>query len=225
MNTNNYYDKKLSSLLLAEVYSTEIPRINQYLQAEIEFVRKHIRGDETILELGAGYGRVILELARSCKKIVGIDISPNNIEYGKKLLKDYENAELVVMDAYTMQYKNEFDMTICIQNGLSAIKGNTRDLLKKTIDGLKNGGLAFFSSYHPDFWEYRLLWFYEQAKKGLIGELDIENCRDGVITCKDGFYSRSFSKDELSELGQQCGMNYWIEEIDESSIFLIIQKL
>ena len=85
MNTNNYYDKKLSSLLLAEVYSTEIPRINQYLQAEIEFVRKHIRGDETILELGAGYGRVILELARSCKKIVGIDISPNNIEYGKKL--------------------------------------------------------------------------------------------------------------------------------------------
>ena len=48
----NYYAEKLNAGKLYKVYQTAIPRVRQYLDAEIDFVRKGLKGDERILELG-----------------------------------------------------------------------------------------------------------------------------------------------------------------------------
>ena len=53
------------------------------------------------------------------------------------------------------------------------------------------GGRALFSSYSPKFWEHRLSWFREQADKGLLGAIDEEKTRDGLIVCRDGFVART----------------------------------
>ena len=59
----NYYDEKLNAQKLFQVYETQIPRIRQYLQAEINFVKANISKTQRVLELGARYGRIIKELA------------------------------------------------------------------------------------------------------------------------------------------------------------------
>lgn len=68
------------------------------------------------------------------------------------------------------------------------------------------------------------MWFKEQFEKGLLGELDLEKTRDGVIYCQDGFKATTYTPEDLKMIGDLSGCPYQIQEIDESSVFLIIQN-
>ena len=221
----NYYDQSLNAQKLYRVYQSKYPRVLQYLEAEISYVRNHLQGSERILELGAGYGRIMKELAPFCKSIVGIDISEDNVKFGRVYLKEVGNAELIVMDAHRLRFEDTFDMVLCLQNGLSAMEIEPMGYIQEIVQLLSAGGKAFFSSYSPDFWEYRVAWFQEQAEKGLLGELDLEKTKDGVIICKDGFCSTTYSAKEMEMTGRASGYKYQVMEVDKSSIFLVVEKV
>ena len=220
---SNYYADKLNSQSLFQVYETDIPRVKQYLDAEIDFVRKNLSGSERVLEMAAGYGRIVKELASYCGSIVGMDISAENVELGKEYLKDFPNASMVTMDAHKMTFDDTFDVILCLQNGLSAVRANPA-VIDNIINLLAPGGAVYFSSYSARFWDWRVKWFEEQADKGLLGEIDLEKTQNGIIVCKDGFVAITFSEDELKKLGEESGCHYRIEEVDESSLFLILEK-
>ncbi len=224
MIENNYYAKKLNSQKLFKVYETKIPRVNQYLDAEISFVRDNLTGSERVLELGAGYGRILKELAGSCKSIVGIDISNESVSLGKKYLKDCPNAEIIIMDVHNFAFEEKFDVILCLQNGLSAMKIISSNLIEKILGMVVSGGKVYFSTYSEKFWEYRLMWFKEQAVKGVLGEIDLDKTKDGVIICKDGFKAITQTTKDLEMIGYLSGYEYQIQEVDESSVFLIIHK-
>lgn len=220
---NNYYNSKLNAQKLFMVYETKIPRVEQYLNAEIEYVKKSLKGTENVLELGAGYGRIIKELAPSCTSIIGIDISENNVKLGNEYLKNIPNAKMMVMDVHNLTIKNSFDTILCLQNGFSAMR-ITFDTIKNIMNLILPGGQVFFSSYSEKFWDVRLQWFQEQVSKGLLGEIDIEKTKDGVIICKDGFKATTISPEYFEEIGKSLGYPFEIKEVDESSLFLIITK-
>lgn len=220
---SNYYANKLNSYSLFQVYETNIPRVKQYLDAEIDFVRKNLSGSERVLEIAAGYGRIVKELASCCGSIVGMDISAENVELGKAYLKDFPNASMVTMDAHKMTFDGTFDVVLCLQNALSATRANPA-VIDSIINLLAPGGTVYVSSYSAKFWDWRLKWFEEQADKGLLGEIDYDQTKDGVIICKDGFRATTHSPEDLKVIGDTIGLPYQIKEVDESSIFLIIKK-
>jgi 2-polyprenyl-6-hydroxyphenyl methylase/3-demethylubiquinone-9 3-methyltransferase len=117
-----------------------------------------------------------------------------------------------------------FDVVLCLQNCLSVLKGKPLEVVKNSMKALLAGGKAYFSTYSAKFWQHRLAWFREQISKGLLGELDEEQTKDGVIVCKDGFRAVTFTEDDFASLGAASGFRYEIEKVDESSIFLIITK-
>ncbi|MDB2010487.1 class I SAM-dependent methyltransferase [[Clostridium] symbiosum] len=221
---SNYYQDNLNANGLYQVYQTELPRIRQYLQAEIDYVKKALTGNEHILEIGAGYGRIMKELSPAAAAVTGIDISDNSVQLGKEYLKGCTNCRLLTMDAHSLTFDGEFDVVICLQNGLSAVKGNPGELIRGCLNALKPGGTAYFSTYSDKIWETRLDWFREQARKGLLGEVDEEKTKDGVIICKDGFRADTFSRQDFISLGEASGCRYEIDETDSSSLFLIIFK-
>ncbi|UTC74555.1 class I SAM-dependent methyltransferase [Treponema sp. OMZ 792] len=223
MCKENYYAKSLNSQKLFQVYETAIPRVKQYLDEEINFIKKKLTGNESVLEIGCGYGRILKKLYPYAKAVTGIDISEDSIKFAKEFLKDGSNIYLETMDAYKMNFKEEFDMVLCLQNGLSAIKGEPEELIQKCIKALKKNGRAYFSTYSSKFWNIRLDWFKEQADKKLLGEIDEEKTKDGIIICKDGFKARTFTEKDFDDLGKKSGLEYEIKEIDESSLFLIIK--
>ena len=45
---SNYYAESLNSQKLFQVYDTALPRIKQYFEAEIDFVRQHLTGTERV---------------------------------------------------------------------------------------------------------------------------------------------------------------------------------
>lgn len=57
----------------------------------------------------------------------------------------------------------------------------------------KPAGTVLFSNYSKKFWDELLCWFYAQAEKELIGEIDYDRTHDGIIICKDGFKAITFN--------------------------------
>lgn len=220
---SNYYSEKLNSGKLFQVYDTAIPRIRQYLDAEIDFVRSSLTGTESVLELAAGYGRIMKELAPRCSAILGIDISEDSVLHGREFLRNCPNASLLTMDVHNLSFDRGYDVILCLQNGLSAMKA-THSTIESILRFLNPGGSAFFSTYSSRFWGCRLAWFREQAGKGLLGEIDAEKTGDGVIICKDGFTATTHTPEDFEEIGKRVGLPYRIVEVDESSLFLIIRK-
>jgi len=96
--------------------------------------------------------------------------------------------------------------------------------VKKMMRLLVPGGRAFIATYHEKFWPHRLDWFLEQAEKRLLGAIDLEQTKDGIIVGKDGFRAVTHSLEQLTEIGKATGYPYEVKEVDESSVFLIITK-
>jgi 2-polyprenyl-6-hydroxyphenyl methylase/3-demethylubiquinone-9 3-methyltransferase len=194
--------------------------VKQYLDAEIRFVTDRLAPQSTVLELGCGYGRVALELARIAGRVVGIDTSTESLILARKLAGPVSKCEFLEMDASDLRFSdNEFDVTVCVQNGICAFGVDRPRLLRESLRVTRPGGRVFFSSYAEQFWPHRLEWFKLQAKQGLVGEIDVDSTGDGVIVCRDGFRAGTMSPADFGELCAQIGLDPVITEVDGSSVF------
>jgi 2-polyprenyl-6-hydroxyphenyl methylase/3-demethylubiquinone-9 3-methyltransferase len=214
-----YYSKSLNANRLQKCYQVAPKRIQQLLEAEIDFVIERIGRNDAVLDLGCGYGRVSTELSNKAAKVVGIDISEDNIQLAKEL-NNNSNCEFHTMNAIDLKFENDiFDMTICIQNGISAFKVSPEELVIETIRVTKKGGVILFSSYSENIWKDRLNWFEIQAKQGLIGEIDYKATKNGNIVCKDGFTATTFTEEDFDKLASNFNVDTRIYEVDNSSVF------
>jgi len=219
-----YYSEKLSAERLQLCYEIAPPRVKQYLDAEIEFVLDKIRQTDLVLELGCGYGRVLQKLVEKAKTVFGIDTSRASLFLVEKTIGKIPSLHLSVMNAVELGFSDrKFDRVICIQNGISAFKVNKRKLIEEAIRVTRSGGTILFSSYSERFWEDRLEWFRLQSEYGLIGEIDENVSKDGIIVCKDGFRSDTIGPDEFISLTSTYGIEPIITEVDGSSIFCEIR--
>ncbi|MDO9156079.1 MAG: class I SAM-dependent methyltransferase, partial [Sediminibacterium sp.] len=65
----------------------------------------------TALDFGCGTGRLLLPLAKICKKVVGVDISEGMLEEAKTNLASFSNVQLYKSDDQLSKIKNEqFDL-------------------------------------------------------------------------------------------------------------------
>lgn len=219
----SYYSEKLSAQRLKRCYEIASKRVQQYLDAEIQFVLEQLSPSFKVLELGCGYGRVLQKLASETKRIVGIDTSRASLELAKTFLVGLPNVELFQQNAISLGFEKEcFDVIIAIQNGLSAFKVDQHELLKESLRVTRDGGRVILSSYSENFWDERLEWFELQAKEGLLGEIDWEETRNGTIVCKDGFRATTVSPAGFALLAADLDVQASIEEVDDSSVFCTI---
>jgi len=76
--------------------------------------RLQLRGNERILDVGCGDGKVTAELARGVSKgaVTGIDSSPDMIRFARKTFPASKtpNLEFHVMDARHIQFERTFDL-------------------------------------------------------------------------------------------------------------------
>jgi 2-polyprenyl-6-hydroxyphenyl methylase/3-demethylubiquinone-9 3-methyltransferase len=217
---NNYYINKLSANKLKLCYDIAPSRVIQYLKAEVDHVLKKIKWDDIVLELGCGYGRIIPNLARKARMVIGIDNSFKNLLFGMNFIGSISNCYLLGMNAIQLAFKDRtFDSVVCIQNGISAFHVDRKELILESIRVAKVGGIVLFSSYSDKFWENRMDWFKLQSKAGLLGEIDTDKSHDGVIICKDGFKATTVRPSDFLSLVEGINVDVRIIEIDESSLF------
>lgn len=221
---SNYYAEALNANKLLKVYDTNIPRIEQYLSAEISHIIDYLKPTDSVLEFGAGYGRILKELAPYAAEVEGFDFSQDSVDLGRSYLKGLPNVRIFQADAHAFESEKQYDVVLCAQNALSAMKGDPAKTVERVVSLVKPGGKAIFSSYSTNFWAYRLAWFQEQADKGLLGELDFEKSIHNEIVCKDGFTATTHTEADFERFASALPYPYHIEEVDRSSVFLVIEK-
>lgn len=213
-----YYSERLAAERLQKVYEIASPRVRQYLDAEIDFIIARIEPGEKVLELGCGYGRVLVRLSAATDRVFGIDTSLASLQLADRI--GARNFQLAVMNAVQTSFKpNSFDVTVCIQNGISAFKVDRRSLLLEAVRITRPGGKVLFSSYAADFWPHRLDWFRAQAACGLVGEIDEASTGNGVIVCKDGFKATTIGPADFRSLAFDAGLAPAVTIVDDSSVF------
>jgi len=223
LKMSEYYSKNLSSNLLKQCYEIAPKRVQQYLISETNYVVEFIDDSDSVLELGCGYGRVLKILSPHSSEVIGIDTSRESLELAFEYTKNNPRCHLLQASAEMLPFlENSIDKVVCIQNGISAFKVDPKELIQESIRVTKTGGVCIFSSYSPKFWKHRLDWFQMQADADLIGEIDFEKTKDGIIVCKDGFKATTYTSDDFDYLVRQLDVDAQIIEIDESSVFCII---
>jgi len=221
---SNYYSDRLNSTNLQKCYEVAPARVKQFLNAEIEFILSKIQQNDLVLDLGCGYGRIAIKLLGKAKEVTGIDISVDNIKLARELYKN-KALRFYEMNAIDLTFKDEqFDITICAQNGISAFNVDPNTLIKEALRVTKKDGILLFSSYSDKFWEERLRWFQIQAEQGLIGEIDYSLTKNGTIICRDGFKAVTYSGQQFLDLASELNVEANIYEIDDSSVFCELKK-
>lgn len=220
----DYYSHSLYGENLKRVYEIAPPRVKQYLNAEIEYVQKEINGMDQVIELGCGYGRVMKSLSPHVGHMVGVDLSGKTLEFAVKYLSELSNYHLFQMNAAQLGFQPQvFDAVLCVQNGLSAFRVDSRKLVEEAIRITRSGGVLLFSSYSPKFWEHRLEWFRLQAEEGLIGGIDESRTKNGVIVCKDGLRLTFVGEKQFTKLFTSEKTTVSTVEVDESSVFCRVE--
>ncbi len=219
----DYYSTTLSAERLKRCYDIAPERTKQYLESEIQYVLSHMDSCDTVLELGCGYGRLLSRMAERCRMLVGIDTSYDSLRMAIDSLSDYSTIHLFQMDAGRLGLSSKsFDVTVCIQNGISAFGLDPLALVSEAIRVTRTGGLCLFSSYSDKFWDARLEWFRIQSEEGLLGEIDWDLTKEGEIICKDGFRATTYGPDDFIRVAEVLEVRATLAEIDESSLFCLI---
>ncbi len=221
----SYYIGKLTAERLKRCYDIAPLRVQQYLRAEIDFVRDQIHPGGVILDIGCGYGRTMPPLAQKAGLVIGIDICLSSLRFGKPLLKNLSNCLLLGMDAGRMAFRDGiFDAAFCIQNGISAFRMDPLLWILEGLRVIRENGLFLISSYSEKFWEQRLEWFQLQAADGLVGKIDYEKTKSGVIVCRDGFRATTYTAHQFLALTSELDIGVDLVEVDGSSLFCVIRK-
>jgi 2-polyprenyl-6-hydroxyphenyl methylase/3-demethylubiquinone-9 3-methyltransferase len=220
-----YYRDKLSAQKLLRVYELASPRVQQYLNAEIEFCLCKIREEDTVLELGCGYGRILQRFTRKATTAIGIDTSLSSLLLMRETYPNPGNALLLQADAAHVPFPDAtFDVVVCAQNGISAFHVDQKLLIRESVRVTRQSGICLFTSYSDRFWQHRLEWFRAQAAEGLLGEIDELRTGDGEIVCKDGFTATTVRMEDFYRLTADLPYPVTITEIDDSSLFCEIYK-
>jgi 2-polyprenyl-6-hydroxyphenyl methylase/3-demethylubiquinone-9 3-methyltransferase len=215
-----YYDENLAGERLRRCYRIAPPRVQQYLQAEIDHVAARLGPHNSVLELGCGYGRVAIALADAAARVVGIDTASESIELARQLAGGDPRCEFLVMDATAPAFRRGvFDAVVCVQNGICAFGVDRVDLVREAARVCRRGGRILFSSYADAFWPHRLQWFELQAVEGLVGDIDYDATGDGMIVCRDGFRAGFMRPADFERLWIDLGLEPHIAVVDSSSVF------
>ncbi len=219
-----YYEGKLSGVRLRRCYEIASPRVKQYLEAETQFVLRHLEQNDVVLELGCGYGRVASRLAEVARRVVGVDTSTESLMLARQVSSADSQCEFLEMDALELAFdESVFDKVVCVQNGICAFGVDHEMLLREALRVTRPGGRVLFSTYSERFWADRLQWFEAQAAAGLVGAIDYEKTGNGEIVCEDGFRTGIVSPEEFRSLCAGLGVEPLVTEVDGSSVFCEIE--
>jgi SAM-dependent methyltransferase len=146
--------------------------------SQATFIAQHAPPDASIVEIGAGNGRLLIALAqrRLLHKALGIDISASRIEFARKWAQDLglDRIRFDAADALATGLPGQVDVIVCITGAFAyfdAIQPNAGvQLLKRAHGALRSDGLLILELYPHAVWR-RMLQIAENHELRLWHEL------------------------------------------------------
>ena len=222
MDNNNagakYYD---------DIYGKYID--DDLTKKEVDLIISLIPKNGSVMDLGCGTGRHLIELSKKEIDVLGVDMADNMI---KEVKRKYPKANVIKADIYKDRINRKFDLVMIAWNAIMEICKNERELdklfkilkeyLKETgkmlvinlydEDKPTEEGLDFSDFIEKNDKNYRLRWKLKQLDKvtnTTVCEEKIEvfdknnNLIDRLIT---DIEQKWWRKSELEEIGYRHGL-------------------
>ncbi len=204
------------------------PVLDRYMKDEFDFIREVIKQKKYhVIDLGAGYGRVISRIIKHTESITAIEIDDDmfdaleinqkHIENVKCLKEDITNLSsyLKLSDSYT-------NLFLLCQNTLGVIEGDYKNLLKGLRELGENGKTeVIISVFNKNALKKYGVLLYEKLKE-MVGEIDLNESKlnEGVFTSQTGYVSKWWSNEEMKQVISLMNAEIISEkETDEYTIY------
>ena len=124
-------------------------------RGDLEFYQRICRGSRSVLELGSGYGRVLLALASAQRRVVGLERDPEFLALARRNLrqlnaKKRQSVRLVAGDLRDFQLAERFERVFLPYNALYCLlsKRDALGCFRSVHRALKPGGVFAFDVWN-----------------------------------------------------------------------------
>jgi 2-polyprenyl-3-methyl-5-hydroxy-6-metoxy-1,4-benzoquinol methylase len=125
--------------------------------------------NEKILDVGCGLGRFDGIIAHTGAEVTGFDISEYAIEKAREKYNGNKQLRFICTNALDMNYKSQFDKVICYHMIEHLTQTESRTLLAKINDALKDEGTLVIGLPINDFtFTRRILRFIARHPQGRV---------------------------------------------------------
>ncbi len=139
-------DSALAYAVLAPAYDLLTARYEYgpWLAAIERLARRHGLAGRRVLDVGCGTGKSFLPLLERGFEVTGCDISPEMVAEAQR--KAGDRAEVVVADMRRLPVLGEFDLIVCLNDGINHLLGldEVADAFTGLHANLAPGGLLVF---------------------------------------------------------------------------------
>jgi SAM-dependent methyltransferase len=177
------------------------------MKDEVVFINNALKGkDYDVIDLGAGYGRIIPQIIKKAKAIVAIELNENMYS---ELIKNQKNVEKVscIRNDITklsdfLHLKTNNNLFLLCQNTLGVIEGDYLKMFDCLKDLSRKDNIEIIISvFNKDLLHDYGLFLYAHLRD-MVGDVDLEktNFETGKFISKTGYYTKWWSKAEIYDL-------------------------
>lgn len=188
---------------------------NVYLQKYISEEIKTIAGiknvsDKTLIELGAGYGRIWPEIAHECRRLLGIEINPKMYNSLKMMADKYKNSLAIEGDItkstpYSTIKDQDEVVFLLLQNTLGVVEGDWIDVIKQIKNfKTKRSKELILSTFRSESLETIGMKIYTTLVD-MFGVIDLSqsDITSGVVKTEDGYKAKWWLDHEIYQVINQ----------------------
>lgn len=187
------------------------PLLQDWLKKENNYLKKCIKGNSAILDVGCGFGRNIKGLINKDRELVGIDCDKSVLEVAKKELAPYKKVTLFLEKAEKLHFKdNTFDYVICMGNTFGDMLSAKTEILSEMKRVVKKGGKIIISVFSENALKERV----ENLKRAGFKIIKIKNSN---IYTEEGLITEQFTKEKLKNIFKKAGLNDKVAELNPIS--------
>jgi SAM-dependent methyltransferase len=195
------------------VEHTKNPGLREYEKTELKLLLKTPSlKSKTIIDVGAGYGRVLPAIAPFARNVFSVEIDDEMFKELKKRTGKHFNSVAIQSDAKDLsKLLKEADINspvvISFQNSFGTWQGNVFD----TIDEMKKiaqdkQGKVIISLHRQQALQTYGIEMY-QSVEALVGAVDFDktDCEKGIFRSKTGYVGKWWTDPEVKEIASRLG--------------------
>lgn len=195
------------------VERSDLPMLREYEEKEVEFVRGVTDpAKKTFIDVGAGYGRVLEDLADISRNVVAVELDENMFLQLEKRASSNPRVQVIHGDANQLvRLVEKSDIVnpvlVSLQNSIGPWIGDWRIGLAQMREIAEfRGGEVIISAFRQEDFAVYAVDMYSRFTK-LLGEPDLEGCdfEKGIYVTDTGYKSRWWTKEEREEMKKILG--------------------